>query len=187
MELYFQNGSEWREWLEKNHSASNGVWLIYYKKGSGKKRIPYEEALDEALCFGWIDGKIRRINEEYYEQWFTPRRKGSRWSELNIARVEKLMALGRMHVSGMKAYNEVVEKPELSYRMDYSGIPDMPVDLFKRLKLNKTALKNFNTFPPSARKMYLRWLESAKKPETRERRIQRIVEQCEKNIRPGML
>ncbi|HVN57238.1 MAG TPA: YdeI/OmpD-associated family protein [Bacteroidales bacterium] len=187
MELYFQTGDEWRSWLLKNYSSSDGVWLIYYKKGSGRKRIPYDDALDEALCFGWIDGKIRRINEEYYEQWFTPRRKGSRWSELNIGRVKRLISLGKMDASGMKAYNEVVEKPELSYKMDYAGIPDMPSDLFKRLKLNRKAMKNFNGFSPSAKKMYLRWLESAKKPETREKRIMRIIQQSEKNIRPGML
>ena len=81
MELYVKTREEWRKWLEENHSSVQGIWLIYYKKPSGKPRIPYNEAVEEALCFGWIDGKIKRVNEDYYVQWFTPRRPAIKYKQ----------------------------------------------------------------------------------------------------------
>ena len=96
MELYVKTRAEWRKWLEENHSSVQGIWLIYYKKISGRPRIPYSDAVEEALCFGWIDGKIKRVNDDYYIQWFTPRRPGSRWSKLNMGKVEKLIREDRM-------------------------------------------------------------------------------------------
>ena len=112
MELYVKNRVEWRKWLEDNHSMVQGIWLIYYKKSSGKPRIPYNEAVEEALCFGWIDGKIKRVNDDYYMQWFTPRRPGSRWSNLNMNRAQKLINEGRMRPAGLVAYKETIKKPE---------------------------------------------------------------------------
>ena len=95
MELYLKTREEWRKWLEENHSKAEEIWLIYYKKPSGKSRIPYTDAVEEALCFGWIDGKIKRINDDYYIQRFTPRRPGSKWSKLNMERVQKLIKKAR--------------------------------------------------------------------------------------------
>lgn len=186
MELYFKTREEWHKWLEENYTSSEEVWLIYYKKPSGKPRIPYADAVEEALCFGWIDGKIKRINEEYYIQRFTPRRKGSRWSKYNIERVLRLINEGKMQTAGLLAFKEALEKPELIYENRADGNPEIPVDLGDALSKNKKANENFLHFTQSTRRMYLDWLKSAKREETRSRRIMKIVELSEKNIRPGM-
>ena len=186
MELYFTAREEWRDWLKENHSVSEGVWLVYYKKASGKKRIPYDDAVEEALCFGWIDGKIKRINEDYYIQRFTPRRRGSRWSKYNVERVKRMIYEGKMEMAGMIAYNETFEKPELIYDNRSDGNPEMPDDLRDALSLNMKARVNFENFAPSFRRMYIEWLNSAKRQDTRVRRINKIVNLSENNIRPGI-
>jgi uncharacterized protein YdeI (YjbR/CyaY-like superfamily) len=187
MELYVKNRVEWRKWLEDNHSMVQGIWLIYYKKSSGKPRIPYNEAVEEALCFGWIDGKIKRVNDDYYMQWFTPRRPGSRWSNLNMNRAQKLINEGRMRPAGLVAYKETIKKPELIYDIKSETRLPVPDDLIEALKNNIAAYNNFINFPPSSRKLYVLWLTSAKRPETRQSRITIIVERAEKNIRAGMM
>ncbi len=186
MELYFTKREEWRKWLEINHFSCEEVWLRYYKKPSGKPRIPYNDAVEEALCFGWIDGKIKRINEDYYIQRFTPRRPGSRWSKYNIERVEKLKKKNLMKPAGLKAYKEALDKPGLVYDDRRDGNPGEPEDLMTALKKNKKALKNFTNFSQSSRRMFIGWLNSAKRPETRIRRINKIVQLSEMNIKPGM-
>jgi uncharacterized protein YdeI (YjbR/CyaY-like superfamily) len=186
MELYFQTRGEWRKWLEENHSIVKGVWLVYYKKISGKPRIPYNDAVEEALCFGWIDGKIKRVNDDYYIQWFTPRRPGSRWSKLNMSRVRKLISEGKMRVEGMAVYEETVKKPELIYEMkrEHMSLPD---DLLDALKKNSEAYSNFYNFPSSSQRLYLLWLNNAKREKTRAGRIVKIVDRSEKNIKAGMM
>jgi uncharacterized protein YdeI (YjbR/CyaY-like superfamily) len=186
MELYFKTRMEWRSWLEKNHSTSRGTWIIYYKKPSGKPRIPYNEAVEEALCFGWIDGKIKSINKDYFIQHFTPRRSGSRWSKYNIDRVRKLIKGGRMEPAGLKAFKEAVERPGLIYERRSNGEPLIPLDLMDAFRKNIRAYENFKNFPPSSRRIFIEWLNSAKKPETRPRRIEKIVGLSEKNIKSGM-
>ena len=187
IELYLKTRKEWREWLEKNHCTAEEIWLRYYKKSSGKPRIPYNDAVEEALCFGWIDGKIKRINEDYYIQRFTPRRPGSRWSKYNIERIQKLIKEGRMTQSGLEVYKQALKKPALVYDNRRDGDPEMPEDLEKELRNNKTAADNFMNFPQSARRIYIGWLNSSKKPETRPRRIAKIVEFAKKNLKPGMM
>ncbi|MCJ7449427.1 MAG: YdeI/OmpD-associated family protein [Bacteroidales bacterium] len=187
MEIYLKTRDEWREWLEKNHTTAEEIWLRYYKKPSGKPRIPYIDAVEEALCFGWIDGKIKRINEDYFIQRFTPRRPGSRWSKYNIERIQKLIKEGRMKQSGLEAYRQALEKPALIYYNRSDGDPEIPGDLKKEIGKNKTATENFMNFSQSARRIYIEWLNSAKKPETRPRRIAKIVEFAEKNLKPGMM
>jgi uncharacterized protein YdeI (YjbR/CyaY-like superfamily) len=187
MELYVKTRKEWRRWLEKNHATAEDVWLIYYKKPSGKPRIPYSEAVEEALCFGWIDGKIKKINEEYYIQRYTPRRRGSRWSKHNIDRVEKLIKEGKMMPAGISAFKEALEKPKLIYDNKDSGEPVMPEDLSDALNKNSKAHVNFMNFSQSTRRIYIYWLGNAKKEETRLRRIERIVNLSEQNRKPGMM
>jgi uncharacterized protein YdeI (YjbR/CyaY-like superfamily) len=187
MELYLTSRKGWRKWLEKNHSTAEEVWLRYYKKPSGMPRIQYNDAVEEALCFGWIDGKIKRINEDYYIQRFTPRRGGSRWSKYNIERVKKLAGQGLMKPAGLKAFSETVEKPHLVYDNRADGDPVVPDDLVNELRKNKDAFKNFMKFTQSTRRIYVEWLNSAKKQETRIRRIDKIVGLAEKNIRPGIM
>ena len=187
MELYFKTRKDWRMWLEKNSSTAKEVWLIYYKKPSGKPRIPYNDAVEEALCFGWIDGKIKKINEDYYIQRFTPRRPGSRWSKYNVERVQKLIREGHMEPEGLKAFKETLEKPELVYTNRADGDPDIPEDLMDALDKNKKAFDNFMNFTQSVRRVYIEWLNSSKKAETRPRRIEKIVGLAEKNIKPGLI
>lgn len=187
MELYVVTKEEWRKWLNDNHNKSEEVWLIYYKKPSGKPRIPYIDAVEEALCYGWIDGKIKRINDDYYIQRFTPRRKGSRWSKYNIERVHKLIKQGIMKKHGLDAFSEAVEKPELIYENRPKVDPTVPVDLMVELEKNETAFNNFMNFSRSSRQLYVEWLNSAKKSETRQRRIDKIIRQATENIKPGMM
>jgi uncharacterized protein YdeI (YjbR/CyaY-like superfamily) len=171
----------------KNHNTSDGIWLVYYKKPSGKPRIPYNDAVEEALCFGWIDGKIKRINDDYYIQRFTPRRKGSRWSRLNVSRVTSMQKAGKMMPAGMKAFQEAVDKPELIYEINLDDNIVTPEDLLEALKKNESAFRNFNNFSLSNKRLYIFWLNSAKKEETRQRRISKIVWFSEKNRPPGMM
>jgi uncharacterized protein YdeI (YjbR/CyaY-like superfamily) len=187
MELYFTSRKEWRTWLETNHSASEGVWLIYYKKASGKPRIKYEDAVEEALCFGWIDGKIKKINEDYFIQRFTPRRPGSRWSKYNIDRVKRLVDNGMMKPEGLRAYEEVLRKPALAYDNRTDEDPAIPDDLLESLKNNRLAYDNFMKFSLSTRRLYIAWLCDAKRETTRQSRILKVVEFSEQNRKPGMM
>jgi uncharacterized protein YdeI (YjbR/CyaY-like superfamily) len=187
MELHLTTREEWHKWLEDNHASENEIWLVYYKKASGKPRIKYNDAVEEALCFGWIDGKIKRINEDYFVQRFTPRRPGSRWSKYNIERAEELIKSGKMMPAGKEAYNEALSKPALIYESMHDGIPEIPDDLMNELNGNKRALNNFMKFPESSRRMYLEWLKSAKRPETRVSRIEKIIRFSEENRKPGMI
>lgn len=187
MELLFRNRKEWRKWLEKNFNSADELWMIIYKKHTGKMCIPYVEAVEEALCFGWIDGKIKRINDEYYIQRFTPRRSGSRWSRYNIERVEKLAKEGKMTQAGIDAYNEIFIKPELVYDNRDSGEPVIPEDLEAALRENQIAYTNFEKFSLSTRRIYIDWLNSSKRSETRTSRILKITRSAEENKKPGMM
>lgn len=187
MELYFKDRREWRKWLEKNHSISDGIWLIFYKKSTGKPVVAYNDAVEEALCFGWIDSKLKKVNEQYYIQSFTPRRKGSLWSKYNIERVKKLIGEGLMTPKGMAEYQKALDNPKLVYDNRNDPDPEIPVDLIKALEVNPDAHANFLRFSPSNRRIYLWWLDSAKREETRKARIAKIVSNSEKNIKPGMM
>jgi uncharacterized protein YdeI (YjbR/CyaY-like superfamily) len=187
MELYLTTRSDWRKWLTKNHLKEKEVWLRYYKKGSGKPRIPYDHAVEEALCFGWIDGKIRSTNEDYYIQRFTPRRKGSRWSKYNIERVGRMLSEGKMMKEGLNAYQDLLDNPSLAVEDSSDGPPVLPENLLKALENNGNALENFNSFPESARRIYVEWLKSAKQEATIVRRINVIVDRSLKKLKPGMM
>lgn len=187
MEVYFKNREEWRKWLEENSCRNKGLWMIIYKKHTGRECVRYNEAVEEALCFGWIDGKIKRVNDEYFIQWYTRRRRGSRWSKYNIGRVEKMMKEGKMTPEGVKAYREIYIKPNLIYDNRSSGEPEIPGDLLSALEINKTALHNFLLFSSSSRRLYIDYLNSAKRDKTRIERIRKIVSFAEQNKRPGLI
>lgn len=187
MEIYFRSREEWHNWLNEYSSSVQGIWMINYKKHTGKECIPYNEAVEEALCFGWIDGKIKRINDEYFVRLYTPRRHGSRWSKYNVERAEKLIKDGRMTPAGFKAYNEISEKPHLTYDNSASGVPEIPEDLLSALKENKTAFHNFMHFSESARRIYIGWYNDAKRDKTRLVRRIKIIRFSEQNIRPGII
>lgn len=174
--LDFRDRSEWRKWLEKNHAKAKEAWFVFYKKHTVRPGVPYEDAIEEALCFGWIDGQLRRIDSEKHMLRFCPRRRGSVWAESNIRRVKKMIALGKMTPAGLKAF-EGHEKRKVPSKIA------MPDDLKRALKKSKKAWGNFNSFPPSHRKHFLWWVISAKTEETRKKRIGELVKRAEENRR----
>lgn len=173
---------EWRSWLERHHLSEKGVWLIYHKKHTKKPSVPYDDAVEEAICFGWIDGQVRRIDDEKYMQRYTPRRAKSRWSVINIARAERMIELGRMTTHGLRVFESGIKSKEaVPSSKDFS----VPADLRSALKKNGKALRNFDGFPPSAQLAYAHWVGSAKREETRQRRIEKTVEMAVLNKRFG--
>lgn len=179
---YAANRAEWRAWLEHNHASSSGVWLIYYKKESGKPRVAYDEAVEEALCFGWIDSKPNKLDDERYMQLFSPRKSGSAWSKLNKERVERLIAQGLMASAGMALVEASRQDGTWSALDDVEALT-VPDDLTAALAANPTAMGFFDAFPPSSKKNILWWIESAKKPETRQKRIDETVSMAAQNLR----
>ncbi|MFC2117126.1 YdeI family protein [Bacteroidota bacterium] len=185
--LMVANAIEWREWLENNYNIEDEIWLIHYKKHSGKCGFTYDEAVEEALCFGWIDGIMKRIDDEKHTIRYTPRRKRSVWSELNKKRVKKLIKEGKITEAGMKKIREAKESGEWEkalLREDVSKIPD---DLKNALKENIIAKDKFENYSPSIKKQFIWWINDAKKEETRQRRILKVIKMIEENIKPGMM
>lgn len=184
--LYIKNRKNWRAWLRKNHQIQKEVWLIYYKKHTGKPRIPYSEAVEEALCYGWIDSIVKRIDDEKYAQKYTPRRPGSKWSKLNIDRAKKMIKKKKMTRTGLILFKEArSEKSVTKTKLPKRTV--MPPDLKKALAKNKTALENFTEFAQSYKRLYIMYILDAKKKETRARRIKKIVELAAKSIKSAML
>lgn len=181
--LCLTNRAVWRRWLKKNHKSKKEIWLIYLKKHTGKPRIPYDDAVEEALCFGWIDTTVKRIDDERYAQKFTPRRKNSGWSKLNIKRAEKMIRAGKMTETGLELYKET-DKSRVSSEKRILVIPPA---LKKALGKNKQAKENFENFAPGYKRDYINWVITAKREETRQRRIEKVVERAIGNMKPGMI
>ena len=179
---YAPDRRAWREWLEQHHAGSSGVWLIYYKKESGKPRVPYDEAVEEALCFGWVDSRPNVLDDERYMQLFSPRKPGSPWSRLNKRRVERLIAQGLMAPAGMAAIEAA--KRDGSWDV-YDAIEDLtvPDDLRAALAANDEARAYFDAFSPTSKKNILWWIASARRPETRAKRIEETVRLAAQNIK----
>ena len=169
-------------WLEANHETKKAIWLQFYKKHIDKANISYEDAIEEALAFGWIDGMVRRIDDHRYRLRFTPRRPGSIWSKRNIARVKKLFREGRMTKQGMVAFERRTDKVSLAEQFKVDE-PPAPKDFLAALEMNKKASRNFDRFAPSYRKRYLMWLTSARTPETRKKRIKEAVDLIARNVK----
>jgi len=160
---------------------------VYYKKHTGKKSVVYEEAVQEALCYGWIDSTIKRLDEAKYMQKYTPRKDNSMWSATNKKRVSKLIADGKMTRFGSKKIEAAKQNGSWDRVPEASKTQPFPKELRTALNKNKTAKKNFEGFAESYRNQYLGWLNSAKTEATRQKRIALIVERSEKNIKPGMM
>ncbi len=175
--LYLKDRSDWRAWLRKNSRTSDEIWLLFYKKKSGKPRIAYDDAVEEALCFGWIDTKVKNIDEARYAQRFTSRKAQSRWSALNIQRAEKLIAEGKMTPAGLMAFSPQV-------RRETPSMPErLPKDLENQFKMKSDAWEHFKRFPPSYRQITIGWVASAKKEETRLKRLNQLIEFSARNKR----
>lgn len=172
----------WRDWLAAHHTQPEGVWLVLYNKASGRRLLTYEEAVEEALCFGWIDSLPRKLNEASFKLLFTPRKKGSGWSAVNKRRLEKLEAAGMLMPAGLAKI--AAAKQDGSWTsLDAAEALEMPEDLTQALAANPTAQANFAAFPPSARKQILQYLSSARRPETRQQRLARVVARAADNLR----
>lgn len=176
---------EWRTWLSKNHDRLPGVWFVYYKKHTDKPRVSNDEAVEEALCFGWIDSLQRRVDEDRTKLAFTPRKAKSVWSKPNKERVERLIAAGQMTDAGLAKIERA--KADRSWNaLDDSDELKMPGDLAAALKKSKTARENFEAFTGSVRKRILYWLGTAKREETRRARVGKIVAMAALNKRANI-
>ncbi len=182
LDFYAKDRATWRSWLQKNHTTAKGVWLVYFKKGSGKPRVSYGDAVEEALCFGWVDSRPQAIDEKSYKQLFSPRKKKSEWSKLNKKRVEKLILDGRMHPAGLAKIEQAKQDGSWNY-LDAVEDLVMPSDFEKALLKNKKAKQNFEAFSPSSKKIILGWIHRAKQPATRLNRISETVKLAAQNIK----
>ncbi len=173
---------EWRDWLAENYAGLNGIWLVYYRKSANKPRVNYDEAVEEALCFGWIDSLPRKIDDEKSKLLFTPRKPKSVWSKLNKTRIEKLIENGAMTEIGL-AVIEAAKKNGSWNTLNASDNLEMPADLIEAFERNETAKANFAAFTDSVKSNILSWIFSAKRVETRTARIEKTVEMAAANER----
>jgi uncharacterized protein YdeI (YjbR/CyaY-like superfamily) len=174
----------WREWLAAHHRQRKAVWLLVHKKHAPEPSVGYDEAVEEALCWGWIDGLTRRWDERSFALRFTPRRPGSVWSESNVARVERLIAAGRMTPAGMALVEEA--KRRGTWDESAPGRSDVaPPDLEAALAAVPAAAARWREWPATPRRQYVFWVLDAKRPETRARRIAGVVRRAAAGLRPG--
>ena len=180
--FYAKSRKDWRKWLEKNHLKEKSVWLIIYRKESGVNSVYYPEAVDEALCFGWIDSKPNKRDDKSYYQFFAKRNPRSNGSKVNKEKVQKLIEQGLMSAEGLKMVELAKQSGTWTAleKVDSILVPDDLQHLFNK---NKTAFKNWEQFPPSSKRGILEWIMTAKRPETRVKRIEETVTLAEKNIK----
>jgi uncharacterized protein YdeI (YjbR/CyaY-like superfamily) len=174
--LYVLTRDEWRSWLESNGTRESVIWLIFYKKHSGKRSLPYSDAVEEALCFGWIDSIIKRYDDEKYIQKFTPRKEKSTWSALNVRRVREMIKEGRMTKRGLALFKYAEENgllPEPDHNL--KKVLVIPEFLTDALSENKKAEKHFKTLAPSYQRIYIGWIMNAKREETRMKRVREMI------------
>jgi uncharacterized protein YdeI (YjbR/CyaY-like superfamily) len=177
-----QTLADWHAWLEANHTRAEGIWLIYYKSASGKSTFSYEESVEEALCYGWIDGQTKTLDPERTMQWFAPRRPGSVWAKSNKERVARLIAEGRMTPAGL-AKIEAAQADGSWALLDSVDRLEVPADLATAFDDYPDARAHFDAFPRSARHMILGWIATAKRPETRAKRIAETARLAQDNVR----
>jgi uncharacterized protein YdeI (YjbR/CyaY-like superfamily) len=167
--LLVRSRPQWRAWLEKHHASSPGVWFVFYKRHTGVRSLPYEDTVREALCFGWIDSLVKRLDDDRYALKVTPRQSTSKWSDINRKRWAELKAAGLLTSAGLAAAptdNSYAPRPV---------IPDLPVYIAKALKANFKAWEFFRELAPTYRRHFVVWIHTAKRPETRERRIRESI------------
>ena len=175
----------WKQWLAKNHATESEVWLIFHKKHTGKPSVAYKDALDEALCYGWIDSLVKRIDDDRYAQKFTPRKANSNWSSLNIKRYAALKAANRLAPAGIARGPEgrpVVDGPAPASRPTDDALRDVE----RALKKDGAAWKSFEALAPSHRLRYLGWIAMAKRQETRQRRLREAIAMLRRGQKLGL-
>jgi uncharacterized protein YdeI (YjbR/CyaY-like superfamily) len=183
--MFFRTAAEFRRWLEQNHAAASELWVGYYKKDSGKGGMVYKEAVDEALCFGWIDGLTRRIDEDAYMQRFTPRKRGSNWSNINVGHVKRLTAAGKMHASGLAAFAGRTAAKTGIYSFERKQPAQLPAAFEKKFRAHKKAWAFFTAQAPSYQRIAVHRVISPKQDATRERWLKRLIEESSAGRRLG--
>lgn len=176
--IYFKNRAEWRKWLEKNHERESKIAVLSYKKHTGRPSMTHHESMEEAICFGWIDTTLKRIDGDTYLRRFAKRGKNSRWSNATLGYAKKLAKEGKMVAQGIHYYKQGLKKPTLD--SEVSANPVMSEELRQELK-KVNALEKFEAFAPSYKRMYLRWIERGKLAETRKKRIDEVVRRSVEN------
>lgn len=171
----FRDQAAFRKWLESNHDSAPDLWVGYYRKGSGKTAMTYPQAVEEALCFGWIDGLTYRIDDEVHANRFTPRRKGSNWSAPNIAKVAELREAGRMHPAGIRAFEDRDRRKDVPYLGDHPLRQRLPSRLEAKIEANAAAWAHWQAQPPGYRRQASFWVLSAKQEPTRDRRLASLI------------
>lgn len=181
-QVHADDRAAWRAWLEANHATARGVWMVTWRPRSGRVGLDYEAAIEEALCFGWVDSTAGRIDDERGKLYFAPRKPRSAWAATNKARVGRLIGDGRMAPAGLLAIERA--KANGSWEiLDSSERLEVPDDLATALESRPPAAVNFAAFPPSARKAQLEWIAIARRPETRVDRITKVAEAAARNER----
>jgi uncharacterized protein YdeI (YjbR/CyaY-like superfamily) len=190
-QLHFSNPSSFRSWLEQNHDKSPGIWMVFYKKNTGTACIEYQEALEEALCFGWIDSLIKKLDEDRYARKFTPRTNHNKWSEINLKIVKRLIKEGRMTEKGLQkipvpllsgAASPETQTPGEKIRKELM----IPEFILEEYALNEPALHNFSQLPPSCKREYVGWITQAKREETIRKRLNESIVLLKENKKLGL-
>ena len=179
---FFRTPADFESWLEKNHTTATEVWVGFYRKDSEKPSITWPESVDKALCFGWIDGIRKRVDEASYQIRFTPRRRGSVWSAINIKRAKELVRQKQMRPNGLKAFEARIENKSGIYSYEQRST-ELSEPYASLLKKNKAAWNFFGKQPPSYRKMIGWWIVSAKKEQTRMARLAKLISESAKGKR----
>jgi len=180
--LYVTDRKKWRSWLAKNHNKEKEIWLIYYRKSSGKKRIPYNDAVEEALCYGWIDSIMKRVDEEKFAQRFSPRKPNSVLSQLNKERIRLLVKQKKMKSVGLTAIQHVSFDPTKNTKLKITS------DILKSLKKDEKTWENFQKFSESYKRIRIEWIEGARtRPEIFKKRLTYFLKMTAKNKKYGMM
>ncbi len=175
---HFDCPTAFRDWLRKHHAERDELWVGYWKKSTRRASLTWEESVDEALCFGWIDGIRKRVDERAYTVRFTPRRSSSTWSRRNIDRYQALAAAGRIEPAGAAAYEDRKKENTGSYSFEQETSPTLTDDFLARLKSDRDAWTDWQSRPPGYRRQVAHWVMSAKRESTRERRLAALIEDC---------
>lgn len=171
--LLVKTPDDWRDWLDEHHASESEIWLVHYKQGTGGASLPHEDALDEALCFGWVDSLVRRLDDRRYAVKFTPRRRDSRWSDKNRKRYEELKAAGRLKAAGIaRPPADRGSAPRPPRRVLPAKLPSY---IQNALNKHPAALRHFQALPPEQRRRYFAWIDSAKREDTKLRRLKEAI------------
>jgi uncharacterized protein YdeI (YjbR/CyaY-like superfamily) len=184
---FFPTPTDFRRWLEQNHESKTELWVGFHRKGSGRPSITWPESVDEALCFGWIDGIRKRLDDESYVNRFTPRRAGSNWSAINTRRAKELISAGRMQQAGLRAFKARDPAKSGVYSFEQRHAAKLTREAERQFRANKRAWEFFESQPPGYRRIVIWYVVSAKQEATRARRLGRLIEDSAAGRRIGLL